>query len=859
MDEWRKAYINYRGLKKLIKRVDEHYELRQARNSQMRFPNMPEQARNRAARLIRRGTSVFKGSNGAPEYKDPEPGAIEDELPEVSLKDTGLSLLHGAADIEAPEEEEPQPGPSSASVHSVLHADGTKTNKVLDGESRLSEEPEAYAGPTVKDLGRHRMPTSWVVPEEGDNDNVDIHKLIKKLFDSEERKFFYALDDEVARIVHFYEEREREAIERLSTLVTQLSELAEHRREFKAKTNEVVNHGGLSRIFSAVPVKMDAEGLQRARLNAQHLAKSPSSPNTADAGDKRRAQAIEHMQALNIGPLHPQAPGENQLRIEHDPVRYKAARKKLREAVIENYRALEILNNYRILNRTGFTKILKKFDKTLNVETLHPYYSSRVMPTPLVTSETVPKLLRATEEIFTSYFEHGDSKRARDVLREPFSLPPGMREHNHHQSVFRTGVYLGVALCATIQGLRDALDPQTQAVLPQWKQLLQLYAAEFIPTLFALLFGLNLAAWQHVRINTVFIFEWDAGNALEPTQYFEMPAIFLLLLSIFFWVSFASPDATDIAPTTWPLVWLVIVLLLLLNPLPMLHSSSRRWFVKSICRVFGAGIFASVEFRDFFLGDELNSLAYSMSNLWFLGCEYHHHFHQPDVCPMSISWWVPVLTAIPAFLRFVQCFRRYADSRGMVRIHLVNAGKYASSILNAFFYFNYRHHNSQGTKHFVLWIVFAAISSIFTSSWDLIMDWNLLQRHSKYPLLRTSLAFEEVWPIYYFAIVSNVFLRFIWVIYLFGGPASLQLRSFLAALLEMLRRWQWNFIRLENEHIGNADSFKIVRDCTYSLLTQCLCPTPPRVRRWWRTTWTTMRGVRSTCVHSAFVRATRRI
>ena len=28
----------------------------------------------------------------------------------------------------------------------------------------------------------------------------------------------------------------------------------------------------------------------------------------------------------------------------------------------------------------------------------------------------------------------------------------------------------------------------------------------------------------------------------------------------------------------------------------------------------------------------------------------------------------------------------------------------------------------------------------------------------------------------------------------------------------MLRRWQWNFIRLENEHLGNADSFKIIRD-----------------------------------------------
>ena len=148
----------------------------------------------------------------------------------------------------------------------------------------------------------------------------------------------------------------------------------------------------------------------------------------------------------------------------------------------------------------------------------------------------------------------------------------------------------------------------------------------------------------------------------------------------------------------------------------------------------------------------------------------------------------------------------------MVRIHLVNAAKYASSILNVFFYFLYRHHGSQGTASFALWILFASINSVYTSSWDLIMDWNLLQSNARYPLLRSHLAFDDVWPMYYVAMATNVFIRFIWVIYLFGGPASLPLRSFLAALLEMLRRWQWNFIRLENEHLGNADSFKIIRD-----------------------------------------------
>jgi len=31
-------------------------------------------------------------------------------------------------------------------------------------------------------------------------------------------------------------------------------------------------------------------------------------------------------------------------------------------------------------------------------------------------------------------------------------------------------------------------------------------------------------------------------------------------------------------------------------------------------------------------------------------------------------------------------------------------------------------------------------------------------------------------------------------------------------MLEMLRRWQWNFYRLENEHLGNMDQYRVTRE-----------------------------------------------
>jgi len=814
VDEWRRAYINYRGLKKLIKRVAEHHAARETCTQGGTQSDATHSVQSSATRLLARSKSHFfssgnrqEGGYGSTTRNDEG----QPSVPPVSLKGTGLGLLDESRDAEA----EPP--------YHLFFGKPTDEPMYMNDDDAPADENLSHPS-SGEDRPLARRSSTWVVPQadrmyffllHAGFPNMSVSEIVSQLFDEEEQKFFLALDNEAERILEFYLEREHEATERFSTLVEQLIELTEHRREFKAKTKKIPNGQlGLQRLLSKVPRGLDSDEVHRLKLSTQN--RQPQKPHDVsssddDDGDKRRAEVIEHIQNLHISEMRAASPAPSVL--VHDPVEYKAARKKLRTAVIENYRALEILNNYRILNRNGFIKILKKFDKTMQSQIMQKYYDERVAHTPIVQSDAVPKMLTALEEIFTGYFEHGDKKRARDVLREGASHTMMGHATFHYSSAYRTGVFMGIALCLTIEGLRYAMQERVQAVLPQWQQLLVVYGMEFLPTLFALMFGLNLIAWQRVRINSVFIFELDAGNALEPWQYFELPALLLLLLSICFYLTFSTPTTSPvISPTSWPVVWLVALVLIVCNPLPIMHKSSRMWFLRTLARVGNGGVFTSVEFRDFFIGDELNSLSYSFMNLWLLGCEYQHHWRMPSQCSTSVSWWVPVLGALPAFLRLTQCFRRYSDSHRMVRIHLVNAAKYASSILNVFFYFLYRHHGSQGTASFALWILFASINSVYTSSWDLIMDWNLLQSNARYPLLRSHLAFDDVWPMYYVAMATNVFIRFIWVIYLFGGPASLPLRSFLAALLEMLRRWQWNFIRLENEHLGNADSFKIIRD-----------------------------------------------
>jgi hypothetical protein len=67
---------------------------------------------------------------------------------------------------------------------------------------------------------------------------------------------------------------------------------------------------------------------------------------------------------------------------------------------------------------------------------------------------------------------------------------------------------------------------------------------------------------------------------------------------------------------------------------------------------------------------------------------------------------------------------------------------------------------------------------------------------------------------YYFAIVADLALRFLWTLSLIPASDSSPFRSHLQvylapalAALEILRRTMWSCLRLENEHLHNCDRF----------------------------------------------------
>ncbi|KAI8600347.1 EXS family-domain-containing protein [Dissophora ornata] len=137
------------------------------------------------------------------------------------------------------------------------------------------------------------------------------------------------------------------------------------------------------------------------------------------------------------------------------------------------------------------------------------------------------------------------------------------------------------------------------------------------------------------------------------------------------------------------------------------------------------------------------------------------------------------------------------------------------TLVQLFVYFSYRHYSTPQTK--AAYIVVSLITSSYTYSWDVYMDWGLFRfgKHGGgaygHPFLRQELVYSRKW-VYYVAIILDFVGRFAWLARLIPTSLSPFVLSFILALIEIFRRWVWNFFRLENEHLNNCGQFRAIKD-----------------------------------------------
>ena len=279
-----------------------------------------------------------------------------------------------------------------------------------------------------------------------------------KEYDSQQGEYFKFLDRELDKVESFYKLKETQASHRLQILRDQLHEMRDRRlSEIRAEqlareearrehARHASQHHGdhkyygqgrqpsmlswMKPIESAIGVGPSKIG-KTSKFLQQHT--SPAGPQPQYPPDSTRPEAWRDFTRRSVHP---------------DEVPYRAAKRKLKLALQEFYRGLELLKSYALLNRTAFRKINKKYDKAINARPTQQYMSEKVNRAWFVQSEVLEGQIVAVEDLYARYFERGNHKVAVGKLRSK-----GSKAGNFNGSVFRNGLLLATGAVFGIQGV----------------------------------------------------------------------------------------------------------------------------------------------------------------------------------------------------------------------------------------------------------------------------------------------------------------------------------------------------------------------------------------------------------------------
>ncbi|KAK1266041.1 hypothetical protein QJS04_geneDACA000147 [Acorus gramineus] len=249
------------------------------------------------------------------------------------------------------------------------------------------------------------------------------------------------------------------------------------------------------------------------------------------------------------------------------------------------------------------------------------------------------------------------------------------------------------------------------------------------------------------------------------------------------------------------------VLMVIIFPFDIFYLSSRYYLLKTLWRIMFP--FQAITFADFFVADILTSMSKVFSDLERSVCRMVNQqvatiawFEADSICG-SHSVAIPVVLVLPYLFRFFQCIRQYKDTKE--KTCLLNALKYSTAVPVIFLSATKYHVLPDSWTNFYrpLWLLSSMINSLYSFYWDVTRDWDLRCVYFFFffilkPSPKCTL-FHHPCMIYYWAILSNLILRCTWTYKLSAHLRHNYITVFTIMALEIFRRFQWIFFRVENE------------------------------------------------------------
>lgn len=477
----------------------------------------------------------------------------------------------------------------------------------------------------------------------------------------------------------------------------------------------------------------------------------------------------------------------------------------------ELYRSLDSLRSFRVYNYAGFVKLLKRHRKHSLVsfeDNLLAYLNG----SDFVRAHLCVEMRGRLEEMYATAFFDRNMKKGNIDLR-------GTRVTNADGDFvsFVLGVSVGISAVLFVVfgmtvGLVGRITEQAFFI-----PVFPIYRGLGMILLLIWVWGMDVLACEKRRINHVFLFKMYHREHLRAVDVFNIAGLLTMIFSIILVCYFALSSPTVVValkmqyvePQYFTLCLFIFVLVASLNPFPIFYHTTRFYIIKSMARIIVSPLYP-VAFIDFFLGDQLCSLVKVLQDVAYSFCFiFSGAFVHSDgkTCTLFASRAQYVVAFLPFWFRFLQSWRRYFTEGQRERRHLLNVGKYFSSILVTLFSLL----QIKGA-----WIFFSIVATLYNIAWDVKMDWGLLEDGPGWPL-RQKLRLEQKW-IYYFCAFLDAGMRISWVLTL--SPDFIQQDEVVLVLasIEIARRGIHNFFRLENEFLNNCGKFRPVDTTPIPLL-----------------------------------------
>lgn len=486
------------------------------------------------------------------------------------------------------------------------------------------------------------------------------------------------------------------------------------------------------------------------------------------------------------------------------------AEKMIRSAYVELYKGLGLLKTYSSLNLVAFSKILKKFDKVA-CQTASASYLKTVKRSHFISSDKVVRLMDEVECIFTKHFASNDRKKAMKFLKPQVQKGSHMVTFfvGLCTGCF-VSLFCVYAILAHLCGIfsPNTEPAYMEAVYPVFSVFallslhlfmygcnLYMWKATRINHNFIFEFSASTALKHRDAFLMCTVFMTAVVGAMVvhlllraagffPGNVDAIPGILLL----FFIALLICPLDIFYRPTRFCFIRVI-----------------RNIIFSPFYKVLLVDFFMADQLTSQI--PLLRHLETTGCHILSRVFKTHH----PETCHsgrlyMEITY---IISFLPYFWRALQCIRRWFDDSDVA--HLANMGKYVSAMVAAGARVTYgRQDNNIMFVMVIITSVMATMYQLywdFVKDWGFLnpnsrnawlRDDLVLKNKSIYYM---SMALNVVLRVTWTETVMHFKV----------GPVQTRLLEFLLASLEVIRRGHWNFYRLENEHLNNVGHYRAVK------------------------------------------------